>query len=139
MHRGESIGGWGGFGKRGGAGIFDFREGGGSRLAGVRTLLFVVAVVALYFGACLSVPRTRECWFGDGDVKAARRMVEDGELIGLLPREVPARFGEPRTGRFGTDLHYYLGPDGGFCVDSTWLVVNLGEEGRITFAGIATD
>lgn len=90
-------------------------------------------------GACVAQRSTRECFFGDLDVRAAERMVESGELIGVLPREVPARFGEPRMGRFGTDLHYYLGSDGGFCVDSTWLVVNLGEEGRIAFAGIATD
>lgn len=97
--------------------------------------MFLVAVIALSFGACLSVPRTRECWFGDGDVKAARRMVDSGELVGLLPREVPARFGEPRMGRFGADLHYHLGPSQGFCVDNTWLVVDLGEEGAFRARG----
>ena len=105
----------------------------------MRAALFAVAVLALWVGACLAMPTTRECFLGDPDVDAANRMVASGELIGLLPKDVPARFGEPRAGRFGADLHYHLGPSGGFCVDSTWLLVDLGEEGRVARADVVTD
>lgn len=105
----------------------------------MRAALLTVAVVALWLGACFAVPSTRECFLGDPDVDAANKMVSSGELIGLLPKDVPARFGEPQTGRFGADLHYHLGPSGGFCVDSTWLSVDLGEEGRIERADVFTD
>ena len=105
----------------------------------MRAALLAAAVLALWLGACLAMPSTRECLLGDPDVDAANKMVASGELIGLLPRDVPARFGEPRTGRFGADLHYHLGSSQGFCVDNTWLVVDLGEEGRVSSARVLTD
>lgn len=105
----------------------------------MRAALLAAAVLALWLGACLAVPRTRECFLGDPDVDAARGMVASGELVGLLPTNIPERFGEPRTDRFGSDLHYHLGPSGGFCVDNTWLLVDLGEEGRVARATVMTD
>jgi hypothetical protein len=63
-------------------------------------------------------------------------------LLGLTRHEVVALLGEPpKTEYFEEfDLIYYLGPERGFMgIDSEWLVLKLGPEGRVNRATIARD
>jgi hypothetical protein len=64
------------------------------------------------------------------------------KLIGLTRMEVVTLLGEPpKTEYFkGFDLVYLLGPERGFIsIDSEWLVIRLGEDGRVNSASIARD
>src|ERR1700731_3445901 len=61
-------------------------------------------------------------------------LVSNKKLIGLARQEVVARLGEPpKTEYFKEfDLVYYLGPERGFIsIDSEWLLLNLGPDGRV--------
>jgi hypothetical protein len=65
-------------------------------------------------------------------------IVESGELLGLTPEAVSARFGAPRSGsKFGADQFYYVGPDSA-CIDSVWLALYV-QDGVVVRARIATD
>lgn len=69
-------------------------------------------------------------------------LVENKKLIGLTRQEVLARLDEPpKTEYFKNfNLVYYLGPERGFMgIDSEWLVLKLGPEGRVVKATIAHD
>jgi hypothetical protein len=69
-------------------------------------------------------------------------LVENQKLIGLTRPEVIAMLGEPPMQEYfkNYDLVYYLGPERGFMsIDSEWLVLEFGPDGRITKAIIARD
>jgi hypothetical protein len=68
--------------------------------------------------------------------------VNSQRLVGLTRQEVVTLLGEPpKTEYFKEfDLVYYLGPERGFMgVDSEWLVLKLGPDGRAQRATIAHD
>src|SRR4051812_3085551 len=65
----------------------------------------------------------------------ADRLIARGTLFGKTRAEVVAMLGEPpKTGYFSDwDLVYWLGPERGFIrIDSEWLVLKLGPDGRVT-------
>lgn len=69
-------------------------------------------------------------------------LVKKRKLIGLSRPEVVALLGEPsKTEYFKEfDLVYYLGPERGFIsIDSEWLVLKLGHDGRVEVAKVAHD
>jgi hypothetical protein len=75
-------------------------------------------------------------------LRMADDLVENKKLMGLTRQEVVARLGEPpKTEYFKNfDLVYYLGPERGFIsIDSEWLVLKLGPDGRVVRATIAND
>jgi len=75
-------------------------------------------------------------------LRMADDLVENKKMIGLTRQEVVARLGEPpKTEYFKNfDLVYYLGPERGFMgIDSEWLVVKFGPDGRVERAEIAND
>ena len=75
-------------------------------------------------------------------LRMADDLVDNKKLIGLTRQEVVARLGEPpKTEYFKEfDLVYNLGPERGFIsIDSEWLVLKLGPDGRVNRATIARD
>jgi hypothetical protein len=69
-------------------------------------------------------------------------LVGSKQLLGLTRQEVVDRLGEPpKTNYFQKfDLVYYLGPERGFIsMDSEWLVLKLGPDGRVERAAIVRD
>lgn len=75
-------------------------------------------------------------------LRMADDLVDNKKLIGLTRQQVVSRLGEPpKTGYFKEfDLVYYLGPERGFIsIDSEWLVLKLGPDGRVSRATIARD
>ena len=75
-------------------------------------------------------------------LRMADDLVNRQTLVGLTRQEVVALLGEPpKTEYFKEfDLVYYLGPERGFMsIDSEWLVLKLGPEGRVKRAAIARD
>jgi len=75
-------------------------------------------------------------------LRMADDLVDNKKLVGLTRQEVVARLGEPpKTEYFKEfDLVYYLGPERGFMsIDSEWLVLKLGPDGRVVKATIARD
>jgi hypothetical protein len=70
------------------------------------------------------------------------RCADSRRLVGWTRQEVVALLGEPpKTEYFKEfELVYYLGPERGFMgIDSEWLVLKLGPEGRVKSAVIAHD
>jgi len=113
---------------------------------------FALTAVALSAGGSWFVFRPgrhfdRSLW-GNSHTPASVRLrmaddlVDNKKLIGLMRQEVVARLGEPpKTEYFKEfDLVYYLGPERGFMsIDSEWLVMKLGPDGRVVRATIARD
>jgi hypothetical protein len=69
-------------------------------------------------------------------------LVNSKKLNGLTRQEVLTLLGEPpKTEYFKEyELVYYLGPERGFMrIDSEWLVLKFGTDGRISRAVIARD
>ncbi len=87
-------------------------------------------------------------WQADAEVgsgvrqQMADRLLARGTLIGLTREEAVGLLGEPpATGYFSDwDLVYWLGPERGFIgIDSEWLVLRLGADGRVVEARLVTD
>ncbi len=87
-------------------------------------------------------------WQADAEVgsgvrqQMTGRLLARGTLIGLPREEVVRLLGEPpATGYFSDwDLVYWLGPERGFIgIDSEWLVLRLGADGRVVEARLVTD
>jgi len=79
---------------------------------------------------------------GSVRLRMADDLVDHRKLIGLTRQQVVARLGEPpKTEYFKEfDLVYYLGPERSFIsIDSEWLVLKLGPDGRVMRATIARD
>ena len=75
-------------------------------------------------------------------LRMADRLIARGTLIGLTRNEAVALLGEPPDHGYFTDwdLVYLLGDERGFVsIDSEWLVLRLGPNGRITQAKLVTD
>lgn len=75
-------------------------------------------------------------------LKMADRMVARSTLVGKSRAEVVALLGEPTpTAKFADwDLVYWLGPERGwFGIDSEWLVLRLGPDGRVADNRIVHD
>ncbi len=72
----------------------------------------------------------------------ADRLLSDGALIGLTRAELVGMLGEPpKTNYFSDwDVVYWLGPERGLAgIDSEWLIVRIGEDGRVAEARLVTD
>ena len=115
-------------------------------------VVFALAAVALFAGGSWFVFRRGRHFdsslWGNSQTPASVRLrmaddlVENKKLIGLTRQEVVARLGEPpKTEYFKEfDLVYYLGPERGFIsIDSEWLVLKLGPDGRVVRATIVRD
>ena len=113
---------------------------------------FALTAVALFAGGSWFVFRPGRHFdpslWGNSHTPASVRLrmaddlVDNKKLIGLMRQEVVARLGEPpKTEYFKEfDLVYYLGPERGFMsIDSEWLVMKLGPDGRVVRATIARD
>ena len=80
----------------------------------------------------------------DGHVDARLRnpdkIIRDRELLGLDEDELTRAIGKPAEGWHfsGWDQAYYVGSDGS-CIDSKWLVVKFGNDGRVEKVGITND
>ena len=75
-------------------------------------------------------------------LRMADDLVDNKKLIGLTRLEVVARLGQPPETEYfkDFDLVYYLGTERDFIsIDSEWLVLKLGPDGRVTRATIARD
>jgi hypothetical protein len=69
-------------------------------------------------------------------------IIQSRLLLGKGRGEVVALLGQPpKTVYFKEyDLVYYLGPERGFMsIDSEWLIIKLGKDGRVAEARIARD
>jgi len=113
---------------------------------------FALAAVALFAGGSWFVFRPGRHFdpspWGNSRTPAFVRLrmaddlVDNNKLIGLTRQEVVARLGEPpKTEYFKEfDVVYYLGPERGFIsIDSEWLVLKLGPDGRVERAAIVHD
>ncbi len=73
----------------------------------------------------------------------ADRLIARGELLGMTRAQIVERLGEPpETGYFSDwDLVYWLGPERNylFGIDSEWLVLRLGDGGRVEEQRIVRD
>jgi hypothetical protein len=72
----------------------------------------------------------------------ADRLIAYDTLLGKTRAEVVELLGEPPpTGYFSNwDLVYWLGPERGFIrIDSEWLVLRLGADGRVADNRIVRD
>jgi len=75
-------------------------------------------------------------------LQMADDLVRNHKLKGLTKVEVVTLLGQPpQTPYFKAyDLVYYLGPERGFMsIDSEWLIVKLGADGRVAEAKIGRD
>ena len=74
--------------------------------------------------------------------RMADKMLSSGRLIGMRRDDVTALLGEPdHSGYFSSwDLVYNLGAERGYMsIDSEWLVIRLGTDGRVRDAQLARD
>lgn len=82
-----------------------------------------------------------------GDVRDVRGcmvddLLDDDVLVGRTRAEVVARLGEPPATSYfrDWDLVYRVGMERGFIsIDSEWLVLRLGADGRVARATLVTD
>jgi hypothetical protein len=115
-------------------------------------IVFIVALLALLAGGCWFMLRPGRhfdvaLWKNSATTSSVRlRMADDlvnsKKLNGLTRQEVLTLLGEPpKTEYFKEyELAYYLGPERGFMsIDSEWLVLKFGPDGRISRAAIARD
>jgi hypothetical protein len=109
-------------------------------------LLAAIGICLLPFlalGAC-AAPMLLICSreTSNPELRKAPQLVEQGALIGLSREEVVGRLGEPNDGKILAewDAAYWLRPDDSLvCVDSKWLAINFGEDGRVERAAITND
>jgi hypothetical protein len=119
----------------------------------LRSLMIAVAVVVVVLGAiALSTPRRRPfdpvAWrAGDRQPEREREEMADDlvasrALLGKTRSEVVRLLGEPPPTEYfrSFDLVYRLGMERGFMsIDSEWLVLKLGPDGRVVECRIVTD
>jgi outer membrane protein assembly factor BamE (lipoprotein component of BamABCDE complex) len=75
-------------------------------------------------------------------LRMADDLIRNRRLLGLTRQEVVTLLGEPlKTEYFKEfDFVYYLGSERGFMgIDSEWLVLKLGQDGRVNRARISRD
>jgi hypothetical protein len=114
-------------------------------------MLLLGLPLLLYLALSAPLPFLRVLWDGSeadpGDFFAARQRMADGLLLtgrldGRTAKEVEELLGPARnTGYFKDfDLVYKLGDErGAFSIDSEWLVIRLGPDGRVAEARLARD
>jgi hypothetical protein len=96
------------------------------------------------------LPFDKATWDSGGDEwrqylrqRMADRLLQSRELIGKTEAEVTAMLGPADTsGYFRPEwsIVYWLGPERGFFgIDSEWLVLRLGADGRVTEQAITRD
>ena len=123
-----------------------------SRMERKLRVVFALAAVAFFAGGSWFAFRPGRHFdpslWGNSQTPASVRLrmaddlVDNKKLIGLTRQEVVARLGvAPKTEYFKEfDMVYYLGPERGFMsIDSEWLVLKLGPDGRVVRATIARD
>ena len=65
-------------------------------------------------------------------------LMSSGKLDGLTSQQVVELLGPPHDKSFPfgctqCDIHYYLGPERGFIrIDSEWLFITFGKDGKVT-------
>jgi hypothetical protein len=70
----------------------------------------------------------------------ADRLVAWNTLVGKTREEVLQRLGQPENGELVQELTYYLGPERGFIsIDSEWLSLQFGPDGRVVRSYIWSD
>lgn len=76
---------------------------------------------------------------GDARLRDAPEMVKEGRLTGLDRDQLNSILGATAQKSFQSwDSAYYIGPDNA-CVDSTWLVLRFGPDGRVSESAITND
>lgn len=128
----------------------------------IKSLLFLIAGAAIVTAASMCVCFARlpsgaalpgeafdkARWLADGDHGVgprqlmADRLLEFSVLQNKTRGEVVDLLGAPPpTAYFANwDMVYWLGPERGFFgIDSEWLVLRMGADGRVTEARIVTD
>ncbi|MGE3073024.1 MAG: hypothetical protein AB7N24_02785 [Dehalococcoidia bacterium] len=104
-------------------------------------LIAVVGIGVLLLAARAGVACSSVCdGYVDSRLKDPKEIVQDGRLLGLDNEGLYEAIGEPADGWHfdGWDQAYYIGSDDS-CVDSKWLVVKLGPDGRVVRVGITND
>ncbi len=113
--------------------------------------LAVLAVIAVIAVRCVWFPGRAfdpNVWKDEAQVRQgvrlemADRLIARGTLLGKTRDEVMQQLGEPPpTGYFADwDMVYWIGPERGyFSIDSEWLVLRLGEDGRVVENRIVRD
>ncbi len=71
-------------------------------------------------------------------------LIESGQLDGLTEEQVIDLLGQPDDRSYfgetvNCDIYYYLGPERGFGVDSDWLFITFGEDGKMERYWITSD
>jgi hypothetical protein len=130
-----------------------------SGLGVVLTGLYVSLIVFLIFGPGIEQlwhqrKFDTEVWKQSRDERGTqwppRLCMVDGllrskKLEGLTRPEVVALLGEPEekgfpAGAYYCDIHYYLGPERGLiCMDSEWLFITFGPDGKVNRCWLYTD
>lgn len=113
--------------------------------------LSAIVAVGYVLAARAPLPLIETWWRGDevrwNDPWNRRHRMADWlvlthSLIGKTRAQIVAELGEPPPTDYFRDwsLVYNLGPERGFMsIDSEWLVVRIGEDGRVAEARIARD
>lgn len=111
-------------------------------------IMIAIAVAAVHQVWFPGRPFDRAAWTAAFDAsntvraEMADRMIARRTLLGKSRADVVAMLGDPSTdGYFNEwDLVYWLGPERGFIrIDSEWLVLRLGADGRVAEHAIMTD
>ena len=117
-----------------------------------QVISLLVAVVAVVGAVALLHPKGREfdpnAWqrreqaWDHAAGEMADRLVETSALQGMKRAQVVGMLGEPlQTPNFNDwDMKYWLGPERGYLsIDSEWLVIRLGSDGRVADYRIVRD
>lgn len=120
----------------------------GCWLAALAVPLVLVATCAFVLGYLPIRPFDAERWRGVRRVDDHSRLhmvewlVRSGQLDGLTRPRVTALLGPPDGGGYFRewDFVYWLGPERGlFRIDSEWLVIRMGPDGRVADYRLVTD
>ena len=112
--------------------------------------LVALAVVALGGWTWWGTQFSPEAWqrnerrvlTGAPRIDMVNDLLSEHALVGRTHSEAVALLGEPEdTDYFADfDMVYWLGPERGFIsIDSEWLVLRLGEDGRVTERRVVSD
>ena len=117
------------------------------RNAGCVVLVMASAVIGMWIAFYPGQSFDRDLWLTDQPRSVARQRMADRLLarrilIGLPRPQVIAMLGEPRDTEYFRqwDMVYLLGDERGFIsIDSEWLVLRLGSNGKVIEARLVRD
>jgi len=110
--------------------------------AGVATFLFARPAPAPFDSAAWQLGADPLYGSEAPRLRLADGLVQSKSLLGRSSSDVAAMLGPPsKTSKFREfDLVYWLGPERSFVsIDSEWLVIRLGADGRVSDVQIVTD